>query len=236
MPKDHDHPSDAPPGRQTDRRSRALQAWPRLMYHAIRRRVLESPVVLAGLTLALTVALATLAIQLTSAVTSERRMQNQVAYERSVLAQLISDAELIDLPLSAEASSQMRPLEHAAQPNLRIELMRSRSHGAVQAWMGWRTLRGYSGPIDLAIAFGEAGQVLAVDVIAHRETPGLGDRIERDRSTWLQQFSDIQTPQAAKLRADGGTIDGISGATITARAVATSVSAAAAAYVEQQRE
>ena len=47
---------------------------------------------------------------------------------------------------------------------------------------------GYSGPIELLVGVRADGRVTAARVTAHRETPGLGDRIERRRSDWVVQL------------------------------------------------
>jgi len=48
---------------------------------------------------------------------------------------------------------------------------------------------GYAGDIALLIGIGIDGTVTGVRVTAHRETPGLGDYIERTKSAWIDQFT-----------------------------------------------
>lgn len=92
------------------------------------------------------------------------------------------------------------------------------------AWLAdVRTERGYSGPIRLLIAASPSGEVLGVRVLEHRETPGLGDRIERRRSDWITRFDgrSLEDPlpdQWAPDRRDGA-FDTLSSATITSAAV-----------------
>jgi len=66
-----------------------------------------------------------------------------------------------------------------------------------------------------------------VRVLAHRETPGLGDVIEADRSDWIRGFAGraLGDPplSAWALRRDGGAFDQFTGATITPRAVVRAV-------------
>ncbi|MGY6631067.1 MAG: RnfABCDGE type electron transport complex subunit G [Wenzhouxiangella sp.] len=92
------------------------------------------------------------------------------------------------------------------------------------------TPRGYSGDIRLLVALEPDGQVLRVDVLQHRETPGLGDRIERGRTDWLNQFTGRQanTESGQRWAVDkrGGDFDGLSNATITVQAVIEAVEAA----------
>ena len=60
-------------------------------------------------------------------------------------------------------------------------------------------------------------------VLAHKETPGLGDGIEERRSPWILAFAgkslDDPQPQQWKVKKDGGAFDQFTGATITPRAV-----------------
>ncbi len=87
---------------------------------------------------------------------------------------------------------------------------------------------GYSGDIRLLIAIAPDGTVLGVRVVAHRETPGLGDFIDTRKSNWIERFkgkSTLDPPLAAwRVRKDGGDFDQYTGATITSRAVVGTVS------------
>ena len=86
---------------------------------------------------------------------------------------------------------------------------------------------GYSGDIALLIGIDANGAVTGVRVTAHRETPGLGDYIERTKSAWIDQCVGASLQQPApklwKVTKDGGTFDARAGATITPRAVVKAV-------------
>jgi Na+-translocating ferredoxin:NAD+ oxidoreductase subunit G len=86
---------------------------------------------------------------------------------------------------------------------------------------------GYSGNIYLLIGIDADGTVTGVRVTAHRETPGLGDYIDRAKSAWIDQFAgkSLTNPDARhwKVAKDGGTFDSRAGATITPRAVVKAV-------------
>ncbi|MEK6748649.1 MAG: electron transport complex subunit RsxG [Pseudomonadota bacterium] len=87
---------------------------------------------------------------------------------------------------------------------------------------------GYSGPIALLVAVTYAGEVMGVRVVGHKETPGLGDKIEERRTPWLHGFErkNLQDPPLVSgwgVRRDGGAFDQFSGATITPRAVVKAV-------------
>ena len=64
-------------------------------------------------------------------------------------------------------------------------------------------------------------------VLAHNETPGLGDKIELKKSNWINSFAGKfltrdNEPQWA-VKKDGGEFDAFTGATITPRAVVKAV-------------
>lgn len=86
---------------------------------------------------------------------------------------------------------------------------------------------GYSGSIHLLVGVDRAGNVLGVRVTRHRETPGLGDDIEAERSDWILGFRgrSLNNPPVElwRVRKDGGIFDQFTGATITPRAVVQAV-------------
>ena len=89
---------------------------------------------------------------------------------------------------------------------------------------------GYSGDIALLIGIDADGNVTGVRVTAHRETPGLGDYIDRAKSAWIDQFAGKSLtnpePKHWKVTKDGGVFDARAGATITPRAVVKAVRSA----------
>jgi Na+-translocating ferredoxin:NAD+ oxidoreductase subunit G len=86
---------------------------------------------------------------------------------------------------------------------------------------------GYSGPIRLLVGILVDGRISGVRVLAHRETPGLGDKIEVERDDWILDFDGRSLSQPPRerwrVRRDGGAFDQFTGATITARAVVSAV-------------
>lgn len=103
---------------------------------------------------------------------------------------------------------------------------------------------GYSGRIGLLLAVSATGELLAVRVTEHRETPGLGDYIDpkKDKNKekpWITQFNALSlgavTPEQWRVKKDGGRFDQRAGATISARAVTNAI-ARALAWTESRRE
>lgn len=86
---------------------------------------------------------------------------------------------------------------------------------------------GYNGPIHLLAGIEADGSLAGVRVTSHRETPGLGDGIEVERSDWIRSFEGRSLrspgPEGWSVRRDGGEFDQFTGATITPRAVVEAV-------------
>jgi electron transport complex protein RnfG len=86
---------------------------------------------------------------------------------------------------------------------------------------------GYNGDIRLLTGVSAHGEVLGVRVISHRETPGLGDPIEIEKSDWVLGFNhkSLQNPEPDgwAVKRDGGQFDQFTGATISPRAVVKAV-------------
>jgi len=86
---------------------------------------------------------------------------------------------------------------------------------------------GYSGNIHLLVGIYKDGTLAGVRVLQHRETPGLGDKIELKKSPWIKSFNgrSLQNPPLEQwaVKKDHGIFDQFTGATITPRAVVKAV-------------
>ncbi|OMH33848.1 electron transport complex subunit RsxG [Motiliproteus sp. MSK22-1] len=89
------------------------------------------------------------------------------------------------------------------------------------------TTEGYGGAIKLLSAVNRNGELLGVRVLAHSETPGLGDKMEVSKSDWIQSFVGLSlkntAPEQWAVSKDGGRFDQFTGATITPRALVKTV-------------
>ena len=98
---------------------------------------------------------------------------------------------------------------------------------------------GYGGEIKLLVAINYDGTLAGVRVVSHHETPGLGDKVEADRSDWILGFAgrSLENPadEKWKVKKDGGVFDQFTGATITPRAVVKAVHNALR-YYQQHRD
>lgn len=86
---------------------------------------------------------------------------------------------------------------------------------------------GYSGAIHLLVGIFADGRLAGVRVLGHRETPGLGDKIELAKSDWVRSFEGKSLSNPGEdgwaVKKDRGDFDQFAGATITPRAVVKAV-------------
>ena len=86
------------------------------------------------------------------------------------------------------------------------------------------TKKAFAGRFDLMVGFDAEGAIVNTEVIKAGETPGLGDKINKDKSDFALQFNH-QNPADFQLvvKKDGGDVDAITAATISSRAYCDAV-------------
>lgn len=133
------------------------------------------------------------------------------AYDNNILD------DTIELPPIAELGTQSPTTVYRARKN----------NKPVAVILNSIAPDGYSGSINMLMAIYTDGSLAGVRVISHKETPGLGDKIEAHRDDWILQFTglSLQSPDESrwKVKKDGGDFDQFTGATITARAVVNAI-------------
>ena len=79
------------------------------------------------------------------------------------------------------------------------------------------TMKGFSGLIKLMVGIMPDGSIHRISVLEHKETPGLGTKMSEPK--FIDQFNNINpTTFNLKVTKDGGDVDAITAATISARA------------------
>lgn len=82
---------------------------------------------------------------------------------------------------------------------------------------------GYTGKINMIVGINADESIAGVRVLAHKETPGLGDKVELKKSDWVLSFNgeryEGDKDPGWAVKKDGGRFDQFTGATITPRAV-----------------
>ncbi|MET0072462.1 MAG: electron transport complex subunit RsxG [Candidatus Thiodiazotropha sp.] len=119
------------------------------------------------------------------------------------------------------------PLEIAGTSGKPVTVYRGTVGSQVNA-LAWEISgQGYASEIRLILGLDADGRVLGVRVLSHAETPGLGDKIEVARDSWILGFNGLSLgdPPAKEwaVKKDGGRFDQFSGATITPRAVVQAI-------------
>ncbi|MCH9746334.1 MAG: electron transport complex subunit RsxG [Proteobacteria bacterium] len=107
-----------------------------------------------------------------------------------------------------------------------ISIYPAKRNGKIFAYLIEHTYpNGYNGDIRLLTGVSVEQTLLGVRVITHKETPGLGDKIETRKSNWIKQFTGLSLVNPLqkdwKVERDGGVFDAFTGATITPRAIVT---------------
>jgi electron transport complex protein RnfG len=164
-------------------------------------------------------------LALTYSGTRERIAENERAFTLRSLNEIV-DARRYDNDLFTDVV-QVSDREFLGSREA-VTVYRARKNGqAVAAIIASRAPDGYNGAIKLLVGINVDGSLAGVRVTGHRETPGLGDGIELERSNWVLDFEGhgLGHPQIDgwRVKRDGGDFDQFTGATITPRAVVKAV-------------
>ena len=112
-------------------------------------------------------------------------------------------------------------------PNGEVIVYRARKAGRVEAVVFKVSGNGYAGAIGCMMGITRDGHITGVRVISHKETPGLGDKIEAAKGRWIYDFEGkylgAPPPEKWAVKKDGGVFDQFAGATITPRGVVKAV-------------
>ena len=98
-------------------------------------------------------------------------------------------------------------------------------------WIAFETSgKGYGGDVGLMVGIDvKDNKLLGVGVTTHSETPGMGAKAKTDPS-FVAQFKGLGLEQPIAVTQDGGSINAISGATFTSRAVSSAATDADKIY------
>ena len=155
-----------------------------------------------SITLALICAVAGASLAATYSVTSTIIEQRQQEELRQALGELFAEAEQFQEITTEDDTTYFLALK-AGQPI-----------GAVMSAFG----QGYAGRVNVLVSIDMQGKVKTVRVSDHRETAGIGNKVEDP--AFLQQFVGRTSDDKIAIGQD---ITTVSGATVTARAVAAGV-------------
>lgn len=152
----------------------------------------------------------------TSDAINERAKEDLRASLSQVIPEHLHDNDLLKAPMRIEGDDGVTLIVYRA------------IHGTEVKAVAWEvTGAGYAGDIRLILSVDAAGRVLGARVLAHAETPGLGDKIDATRSDWILGFNGLSLGNPPieqwRVKKDGGRFDAFSGATITPRGVVAAI-------------
>jgi electron transport complex protein RnfG len=167
---------------------------------------------------------ATLAVNFVADKTETIRTSNLDTYKLNRLAEVLPADGYTNQPhLDTVVLTDEQQPDNSNTP-MKVYLARSGDE-VIAGVVSITAEKGYAGPIALLVGLNRQGNIIRVRTTNHRETPGLGDKIEPEKSAWIHQFegADFAAASDWELRRNGGRFDHISGATITSQAVVQTV-------------
>lgn len=171
-------------------------------------------------------AILTVALISTTYVFTEERITDQIrAFEARALVEILPvtshDNSLIDTRVAIQSEDLL------LNTSTKDAFVAFRDNKPVAAILPTTAPDGYSGRIELLVGIYADGTLAGVRAVNHKETPGLGDKINTNVTDWILSFTgkSLNQPKADRwhVRKDGGDFDQFAGATITPRAVVASV-------------
>jgi len=199
----------------------------------IKKKIAYHPALLGGIAL-----IAGALLVMADAGTREQIAERQAEDLRASLTQVVGD-DVHDNSLLADTIVLHAPMEFSDNAS-GTTVYRARKDGKVVAAAFQVIGMGYSGAIRIMMSVKADGSIMGVRVIQHAETPGLGDKIEAEKTDWINHFAGLslgnRTLDQWKVKKDGGEFDQFSGATITPRAVVRAVHKGLAYFHAHQAE
>jgi len=186
----------------------------------------------SALSLAAVAVLGTALLSAVHGLTADRIAEQE---RRVVLQQLgqVVNADRYDNALQNDVIS-FRDEQYFPQGQT-VTVYRARKQGEPAALiLKFAAVNGYNGKIHLLAGINQDGSLTGVRISSHKETPGLGDFVEIEKSDWVTGFAgkSLQNPgkNGWAVKRDGGVFDQFTGATITPRAVVEAVELALQYY------
>ncbi len=177
----------------------------------------EGGIVQLVVVLGLITLICALLLGLTNGVTAEKIVQNNIDKINAAMSEIIPGAEFEDMDTTVPAPDKETP-EISGVYKATID-------GQDAGYCLEVKPKGFGGVLTLIVGINADGTVAGAKVTAHAETPGLGAKSQD--AEWIAQYSGQPADGSLAVTKDGGTINAITGATITSRAVTLGVNTAA---------
>lgn len=186
----------------------------------MKKSILHNGMVLTGFALATT---ALIALTYTG---TKDKIDQQLVQKRLSILNAIIPAQSYDNDIHHDCTYAVdKALLGTEQPHT-VYLARNQNQPVAMA-IETTAPNGYSGKIEIIVGVDLNGTVSGVRVLNHKETPGLGDKIELRVSDWISSFTGKMVTDKNinewQVKKDGGQFDQFTGATITPRAVVSAV-------------
>ena len=191
----------------------------------------------AGITLAVCVLIAIIALSLTHRLTKNRIALTQHQWLTNNLKAVLPEGPYDNDPLLSMHTIKAAALGSDQAVEVYPVYKNQKPYAAVLTVVA---PDGYNGAIELLLGLTADGRIIGARVTNHKETPGLGDDLELKRSDWINDFSNKSlkntTSKNWNVRKDGGSFDAFTGATITPRATVHAIFRALNWYERNQEQ
>ena len=154
-------------------------------------------------------------------VTKDKIEQNSIETRNAAMSEIIPDAEFTDVEVPADFATPADKNQPVVSGVYQATL-----DGAEAGYCVEVNPKGFSGALKMIVGINADGTVAGIKVTEASETPGLGAKAQSDKN-WIAQFAGQPADGSLAVTKDGGTINAITGATITSRAVTLGVNTAA---------
>jgi electron transport complex protein RnfG len=132
-----------------------------------------------------------------------------------------------DLALIMPLATSVEETDKELEGNI-LEILEGKNGSEEVGYLFKVNTKGFHGPVDLMIAISNEGKMTGIKVISHSETPGLGAKIDEDK--FKERFKNVPIDKGVSMVKTTPTteneVEGVTGATISSKAVGTAVNEA----------
>jgi len=184
----------------------------------------------AGLSLAIFAFISVFFVAITDRLTAEKIAENQALMLLNALNQVLSKDSYDNDLLSSKLTIKTEGSGFISDTPVYLATKNKTPAAAI---FEVTTNKGYSGAITLLVGINATDKTITgVRVVKHKETPGLGDKMEiaktpPNKTPWVLDFNQksLNNPELSlwNVKKDNGEFDQFTGATITPRAIVNAV-------------
>lgn len=132
-----------------------------------------------------------------------------------------------DLAILMPLATSVEETDKELEGNI-LEILEGKNGSEGVGYLFKVTTKGFHGAVELMIGISSEGTMTGIKVISHSETPGLGAKIDEEKFT--SRFKDVPIDKGISMvktsPASESEVEGVTGATISSKAVGTAVNEA----------